>query len=117
MPQHRNTVTISLKAQDNSYLQQCANDPCSRAMIFCAGANTGEQDILFPHPSELKVNGVDIKANMRGLKNKPGSTRPVDITSSLRLKPPSYINTVEFTYAMTQKVGAKSDEPSVRSKC
>ncbi|KAM7201041.1 E3 SUMO-protein ligase pli1 [Naviculisporaceae sp. PSN 640] len=103
MPQHRNTVTISLKAQDNSYLQQCATDPRYRVMIFCAGANTGEQDIVFPHPSELKVNGADIKANMRGLKNKPGSTRPVDITPSLRLKPPSYSNTVAFTYAMTNK--------------
>jgi E3 SUMO-protein ligase PIAS1 len=50
------------------------------------------------------VNGGDIKANLRGLKNKPGSTRPVDITDSLRLRPASYGNNIELTYALTQKV-------------
>ncbi|KAF3770445.1 hypothetical protein M406DRAFT_354454 [Cryphonectria parasitica EP155] len=72
-------------------------------MVFCAASNFGTQDIAFPHQSELKVNGDDVKANLRGLKNKPGSTRPVDITDLLRLKIPTYHNTVEFTYALTQK--------------
>ena len=75
-----------------------------RVMVFCAGGNTGTQDIAFPHNSELKVNGGDVKANLRGLKNKTGSTRPVDITDSLRLRPTNYTNTVEFTYALTTKV-------------
>lgn len=81
-------------------------------MVFCAGGNTGTQDIAFPHQSELKVNGGDIKANLRGLKNKIGSTRPVDITDSLRLRPANYTNTVEFTYALTNKVIAYSSVPA-----
>ncbi|KAL1868464.1 E3 SUMO-protein ligase pli1 [Diaporthe australafricana] len=81
-----------------------------RVLVFCAGANTGPQDIAFPHQSELKVNGGDVKANLRGLKNKPGSTRPVDITDLLRLKIPTYTNNIEFTYALTQKAGDKASQ-------
>lgn len=83
-------------------------------LVFCAGANTGPQDIAFPHQSELKVNGGDVKANLRGLKNKPGSTRPVDITDLLRLKIPNYANNIEFTYALTQKAGDKASQSNVQ---
>jgi E3 SUMO-protein ligase PIAS1 len=72
-------------------------------MVFCATEGHGRQDIAFPHQSEIKVNGGEVKANLRGLKNKPGSTRPVDITKELRLKIPTYINNVEMTYALTTK--------------
>jgi E3 SUMO-protein ligase PIAS1 len=72
-------------------------------MVFCAAEGHGKQDIAFPHQSEIKVNGGEIKANLRGLKNKPGSTRPVDITKELRLKVPTYTNNVEMTYALTNK--------------
>ncbi|KAK3374974.1 PINIT domain-containing protein [Podospora didyma] len=104
MAQHRNSIAIPIKAMEHHpVLQQCITDPSMRVMIFCSAGNSGTQDISFPHQSELKVNGGDIKANLRGLKNKPGSTRPVDITDSLRLKPVTYVNNVEFTYALTQK--------------
>jgi len=106
MAQHRHSVSISVKLQDNPALQLCLTDPKMRVMVFCAAGNTGLQEISFPHQSELKVNGGDVKANLRGLKNKPGSTRPVDITNLLRLKPPGYPNTVEFTYALTTKAGS-----------
>jgi E3 SUMO-protein ligase PIAS1 len=113
MPTHRSTVTINVKAQDHAILQKFSLDTSLKVMVFCAGGNTGNaQDVSFPHQAELKVNGDDIKANLRGLKNKPGSTRPVDITSALRLKPASYNNVVEFTYALTQKVGSMSILPT-----
>lgn len=104
MAQHRNSVSFIIKLNDHPSLQQCVTDKAYRIMVFCAGESSGVQDITFPHQSELRVNGGDIKANLRGLKNKPGSTRPVDITSALRLKP-NYANTVEFTYALTNKAG------------
>jgi E3 SUMO-protein ligase PIAS1 len=78
------------------------DDKTYRVMVFCAGDCVGTQEITFPHQSELKVNGGDMKANLRGLKGKPGSTRPVDITNALRLKS-SYSNSIEFTYALTTK--------------
>ncbi|KAL2201566.1 PINIT domain-containing protein [Corynascus similis CBS 632.67] len=103
MAAHRNSERISVKVQDHPALQLCLTDRTMRVMVFCTAGNVGIQDIAFPYQCELKVNGGDIKANLRGLKNKPGSTRPVDITDSLRFKPASYANNVELTYALTQK--------------
>lgn len=103
MTQHRNSVNIPLSMNDHPSLQQCVDSKSSRVFIFCASEISGTQNITFPHQSELKVNGGDIKANLRGLKNKPGSTRPVDITNALRLRP-NYVNNVDFTYALTNKV-------------
>lgn len=108
MASHRNSERVSIRAQDHPALQLCHTDPTMKVMVFCAAGNTGVQEVAFPYQCELKVNGGDIKANLRGLKNKPGSTRPVDITDSLRLRPASYTNNVEITYALTQKVGAAS---------
>jgi E3 SUMO-protein ligase PIAS1 len=85
-------------------------------MVFCAAEGHGRQDIAFPHQSEIKVNGGEVKANLRGLKNKPGSTRPVDITKELRLNLPTYSNTVEMTYALTSKVGGGSQVSCLNSQ-
>lgn len=76
-------------------------------MIFCA-ADSGlkqftKSDIAFPHQVELKVNLDDVKANLRGLKNKPGTTQPADITNYVRKKS-NYANNIMMTYALTQKV-------------
>ncbi|ESZ94510.1 hypothetical protein SBOR_5090 [Sclerotinia borealis F-4128] len=105
MTQHRHTVNIPVKVQTHPTLSSVVNDPTLKIMIFCAGEGNGKQDIAFPHQSEIKVNGGDVKANLRGLKNKAGSTRPVDITKELRLKVPGYQNTIEMTYALTTKAG------------
>ncbi|KAK5654151.1 hypothetical protein OQA88_7582 [Cercophora sp. LCS_1] len=102
MAQHRASVAMYVRAED---IQQCFTDQSMRVLMFCAGGNTGLQDVSFPHQAELKVNGGDVKANLRGLKGKAGSTRPVDITASLRMRPHTYINSIDFTYALTSKAG------------
>lgn len=86
-------------------------DPNLRVMVFCA-ADTGlnqytKSDIAFPHQVELKTNLDEVKANLRGLKNKPGTTRPADITNYVRKKA-GYQNTVVLTFALTQKVSIHS---------
>lgn len=105
MTQHRHTVKIILRVADHPILSRVLREDNLKVMVFCAGDIHNKQDIAFPHQSEIKVNGGEVKANLRGLKNKPGSTRPVDITKELRLNLPAYNNTVEMTYALTQKVG------------
>lgn len=110
MASHRNTINVVIKAQEHPILQQCITDPSTRVMVFCAAGNSGAQDICFPYQSELKVNGGEVKANLRGLKNKPGSTKPVDITDLLRLKQVQYPNTVEYTYALTTKARARPQD-------
>ncbi|ORY69539.1 PINIT domain-containing protein [Pseudomassariella vexata] len=108
MSQHRNTITIPLKTSEFRDADRFAYDKNLRVMILCAEDDQGPQDISFPHQSELKVNSGEIKANLRGLKGKPGSTRPVDITSFLRLDKFSYQNNIEFTYALTNRVSKYS---------
>ncbi|KAL2879625.1 E3 SUMO-protein ligase pli1 [Colletotrichum sp. CLE4] len=102
MSQHRNMISIPVKVSEHPQINRVLEDKSLRIMVFCAGDNSGVQEIAFPHQSEIKINGNEVKANLRGLKNKPGSTRPVDITSYLRLKNDNR-NLVEFTYALTQK--------------
>lgn len=105
MTQHRNTIHWSINMSEYSSLAQCVNNPAYKVLLFCASDVSGVQDVAFPHQSELRINGAEFKANLRGLKNKPGSTRPVDITSAMRLRP-NYKNDIDFTYALTNKVRA-----------
>ncbi|RAK96428.1 uncharacterized protein BO80DRAFT_458967 [Aspergillus ibericus CBS 121593] len=81
-------------------------EPNLRVMVYCA-ADTGlnqftKSDVAFPHQVELKANLDEVKANLRGLKNKPGTTRPADVTQYIRKKP-GYPNNIVMTYALTQK--------------
>ena len=112
MQHHRHTVKIPLRVSDHPILARVLREPTLRVMVFCAGEGHGRQDITFPHQSEIKVNGGEVKANLRGLKNKPGSTRPVDITKELRLNIPAYSNSVEMTYALTNKARGESFQVS-----
>ncbi|KAL2809021.1 PINIT domain-containing protein [Aspergillus granulosus] len=99
--------SVELKVLLNSDIaSRLQSDPKLRVMIFCA-ADTGlnqftKSDIAFPHQVELKANLDEVKANLRGLKNKPGTTRPADITNFIR-KRAGYTNHVVMTYALTQK--------------
>ena len=84
-------------------------DPTLRVMVYCAVDNGlaayTKLDIAFPHQVELKVNLDEVKANLRGLKGKPGTTRPADITDQLH-KTEKYRNVVSLCYALTTKVWA-----------
>ncbi|KAJ5491593.1 hypothetical protein N7539_003160 [Penicillium diatomitis] len=96
-------LKISLNMTTATELQ---NDPNLRVMVYCA-ADFGlkqytKSDIAFPHQVELKANLDEVKANLRGLKNRPGTTQPADVTSHLRKKA-NYPNNVVMTYALTNK--------------
>ena len=86
-------------------------------MVFCTAENSGYKasDISFPQQVELKCNGEEVKANLRGLKNKPGSTRPADITNLLRKKNPNAKNELELVYALTNKVSTPLNFASSQS--
>ncbi|KAJ5902489.1 hypothetical protein N7495_003017 [Penicillium taxi] len=103
--QTRDTVEFKIiLSQTNASEMQ--NDPDMRVMIYCAAdyglRHVTKSDITFPHQVELKTNLDEVKANLRGLKNRPGTTQPADITDYLRKKP-LYPNTVALTYALTNK--------------
>lgn len=70
-------------------------------------------DITFPSQIEVRINGDEVKANYKGLKNKPGSTRPVDITEFVRTTPANHRNALVVTYALTQKA-SRPEVSSIR---
>lgn len=82
-------------------------DPTLRLLLFSALeqplAPFTRLDITFPSQIEVRINGEEVKANYKGLKNKPGSTRPVDITDFVKIAPANHRNTLLVTYALTQK--------------
>ena len=91
------------------------NDPSVRVMIYCAADSMQSPfqkvDIAFPYQVEIRVNQDEVKANLRGLKNKPGSTRPADVTNLLR-KRAGYENNLVITYALTSKVSLQPQSPT-----
>ncbi|KAK2480368.1 hypothetical protein H9L39_07936 [Fusarium oxysporum f. sp. albedinis] len=99
----RHTISSSVTLEDGSSLRHCIDNPSYRVLIVCAGDCVGIQDVAFPQSSQLKINGQAFPADFLGLKNKPGSVRPIDITDVLCLRP-NYTNTVEFTYGPTKRV-------------
>jgi E3 SUMO-protein ligase PIAS1 len=103
-------ANIDLRPEDAELLNKDAN---YRVMVFCSAdvpAST-PTEISFPHQVELKCNGNEVKANLRGLKGKHGSTRPADITSFIKKKIPGYQNILEMVYALTNKVCAPFRRP------
>ncbi|ETI23409.1 hypothetical protein G647_05211 [Cladophialophora carrionii CBS 160.54] len=108
-PQEGSRETARLAVMlSQDVIDKLNNDQSCRIMVFCAAEPVGPynrdpSDIAFPHNVELKCNGDDVRTNLRGLKNRPGSTRPADITSLVRTKPPNYPNSVEMVYALTTK--------------
>lgn len=104
--QTRDTARLTISLDEDTASRMC-KDQTLRAFVFCATdsyeAAYKPSDIAFPTHAELKVNQEDVKVNLKGLKGKPGSTRPVDITSFIR-KRPGYPNVVELVYALTTKV-------------
>jgi E3 SUMO-protein ligase PIAS1 len=104
MPQNRNTV----KAEIILSADQCRRiaDERLRLLMYCGNSNGlapySPVDVAFPNQVEVKVNEDEVKHNFKGLKNKPGTTKPADITSKVRAKP-GYKNSLSVTYALTTK--------------
>ncbi|KAF9939293.1 SUMO ligase siz1 [Mortierella alpina] len=80
-------------------------DPEFQVMVFCGwadGPSSSQTLMEFPHVCEIKVNGKVLEANLRGMKNKPGTVSPANITKLCKLEPADY-NKVEFIYANSTK--------------
>ncbi|KAI9708705.1 MAG: SUMO ligase siz1 [Chrysothrix sp. TS-e1954] len=95
------TATISLSQADANNLKTNSN---MRILLYCSGHPYGAQpnDIAFPAQVEIKVNGELYAGNTRGIKKKPGTTRPADITAFIK-KQSMFSNSVIVTYAATEK--------------
>ncbi|KAF2114883.1 PINIT domain-containing protein [Lophiotrema nucula] len=108
-PSHRQTAARVLQLS-NDVCARLKSDAAYRLLLFSASEDLGpfaQYDVSFPSQIEVKINGEEVKANFKGLKNKAGSTRPADITDLVR-KIGGYKNALQITYALTQK--ASRDE-------
>ncbi|KAE8448016.1 hypothetical protein EG329_009939 [Mollisiaceae sp. DMI_Dod_QoI] len=106
MPERTGTVTLHITAAETPLIREILSDESLRVMIFCAAPGnqcSNPQDVAFPHSSRVIVNGNEIKANLRGIIGKPGSTKPVDVTHELRFHSPFYRNEIELVYEFTKK--------------
>ncbi|CEP62873.1 uncharacterized protein LALA0_S06e05820g [Lachancea lanzarotensis] len=56
--------------------------------------------IQFPHPNDISFNGITLKDNVRGLKNRPGTAKPADLTPYLRTFTENHL---QLTYAFTKE--------------
>ncbi|EME43250.1 hypothetical protein DOTSEDRAFT_45227 [Dothistroma septosporum NZE10] len=105
MPQNRHTVRQDLRLTADQ-VARLKSDPSFRIMLYCGLSSGMNQwttvDVAFPNQLEVKINDDDVRANFKGLKNKPGSTKPADITDKVR-KNAGYPNRLAITYALTTK--------------
>ena len=105
----RETTRDTLECKINlraDVAERLNKDSTLKAMVYCASepiSPFARVDISFPHSVDIRVNLDEVKGNLRGLKNKPGSTRPADITHLLRRRA-GYDNTMSVIYALTNKV-------------
>ncbi|KAF9908886.1 SUMO ligase siz1 [Linnemannia zychae] len=84
---------------------QLRKEPEYQIMVFCTsaeGAASPPALMEFPHVCEIKISGRVLEANLRGMKNKPGTVSPANITRLCRLEAAEY-NKVEFIYANSTK--------------
>lgn len=105
-PTHRATLSRNFTLNEAQTARLKA-EPSLRLLLFSALeqplAPYSRLDVAFPSQIEVKVNDDEVKANYKGLKNKPGSTRPADITDFVRTKVANQRNSLLITYALTQK--------------
>ncbi|KAF1822626.1 uncharacterized protein K489DRAFT_319371, partial [Dissoconium aciculare CBS 342.82] len=105
-PQNRNTVNATLRLKEDA-VRRLAGDSTLRLLLYCGidtnlAPNSPPIDISFPSQIEVKINGDDVRSNFKGLKNKPGSTKPADVTDKVR-RNTGYGNMIAITYALTTK--------------
>lgn len=105
MPQNRHTVKCDVVLTEEQASRLSTNPDHYRIMLYCAQTESSNPPLLnisFPPQIEVKLNDDDVKSNYKGLKNKPGSTKPADLTKMLRPRA-NYSNKLSICYALTQK--------------
>jgi len=120
MPHNRHSLDEKLYLSEATCTSLKA-DPSLRIMLYCATTSTlgpyaFNIDIAFPSQIEVKINGEEVRKSFKGLKNKPGTTKPVDITDLVR-KTSSAQNIIHVTYALTKEVCRTVSIKSCQSPC
>jgi len=103
-PDTRGTCRVNfvLNEQDTELLKSSAK---YKLYLLCGvyDKNKPSTDALieFPQPLEIHFNGNLVKDNVKGLKNKPGTARPANLTPFIST--PNHTNNLELVYAFTKQ--------------
>ncbi|KAG6851171.1 hypothetical protein H0H93_015181 [Arthromyces matolae] len=92
------TVNFSLTNEQVSKLKMSKYSPNAPFTIL---TNTVPCPVEFPPTCEVRVNNVQLTANLKGLKKKPGTAPPPDIGKYCRLT--SISNKIEMVYVNSQQ--------------
>ncbi|THH16817.1 hypothetical protein EW146_g3890 [Bondarzewia mesenterica] len=113
-------VTFTLNSEQITKLT--ATSPKYQLRLYCTSSsyyslspsafrsNTSLCPIEFPPTCEVRVNQVQIAANMKGLKKKPGTAPPADLGKSVRVVQGSQ-NRVEMVYVNNQTSSNQQPPP------
>ncbi|KAF8948724.1 SUMO ligase siz1 [Haplosporangium gracile] len=103
----KNESVLTFKLQVSSSLsQQLMNNPHYSIMVFCASNDiptSQRMSMEFPDDCYIRVNKQTLGWRPHGVKNKPGTFTPVDITRFCHLQE-SGINHVELRYSSASKI-------------
>ncbi|KZT30596.1 hypothetical protein NEOLEDRAFT_1126188 [Neolentinus lepideus HHB14362 ss-1] len=112
MDRRQGNLTFTLNADQVSKLH--SSNPKYQLRLFCTSSsfyspglsayrtNTGPCPIEFPPTCEVRVNSVQLTANLKGLKKKPGTAPPADLGKSVRMASQAS-NRVEMVYVNSQQ--------------
>lgn len=69
--------------------------------VYDGPTNNSDTFVQFPQPLEIHFNGILMKDNVRGIKNRPGTARPANLTDLVRPQP--QLNTLDMVYAFSKE--------------
>jgi len=101
--------------------RESPNNPQYEVRLYCTSDNNYSigrphasqfpAPIEFPQTCEIKLNGVTVNANTKGIKKQPGTTPPVNLSSkkgpTVQIGP-GQLNKIEVIYTNTEKVRVHS---------
>lgn len=101
MPENRSTARIPFVLNE-AQVSRLTSDSTYRVFLLSAQSDDiyRQATIQFPQSIEIRVNSKVVPVNVRGLKNKPGTAKPADLTDHIRKDMST--NVVEVVYAFTR---------------
>ncbi|CDO94482.1 unnamed protein product [Kluyveromyces dobzhanskii CBS 2104] len=102
-PSKRGVANISFKLGEEE-ITLLKSSSKIKLYLFCGINNSfgasNDVPVQFPLRNEIKFNGIQIKDNVHGLKNKIGTAKPADLTPYIQWPPKS--NLLQVVYAFTK---------------
>ncbi|OBZ79736.1 E3 SUMO-protein ligase pli1 [Grifola frondosa] len=112
-PNDRRSQSLAFSMSNEVILKLTSPNPKYQLRLYCTSSTyyspsgafrtmTAPCPIEFPPTCEVRVNGIQLTANLKGLKKKPGTAPPPDLGKSVRM-PPGASNRVEIVYVNSQQ--------------